>query len=316
MGTQKNSTAFLTNERELRISELTKIDGIARKTAEALYDINIRIYADLIQYLSQHTAEEISETLKERGVNRPAAFIEKEKWSRQAEELAQQSETAQAPSEEEVQFEAKPEEVLESAPSHQHDAAFSLFFDYVADENGMEILQTKIYDEKNYGNEAVFTGAEPIPWLNWLLQRIQRYVGLEEVPIQFEALAPPADVTPLGLQVEVLDVQLSEAVPTLPIAKKRLAATVQFQISGCEAETLAKETNSIQIQVHTINLESGEWRLVSSERGHLEPEVYEYTSRQEFPMPETGRYEITSSVLLLPPGGRLACHQGPTFKVK
>lgn len=89
MGTYEKLAASANNERQLSISKLMEIDGIAQKTAEAMYEIDIHSYADLTQYLSQHTPQEISASLKAHGVNRPPTFIDKETWAKQAEQFTQ-----------------------------------------------------------------------------------------------------------------------------------------------------------------------------------------------------------------------------------
>jgi hypothetical protein len=76
--------ASTNGERELEIDRLTRIDGIARKTAEAVYEIGVHSYADLARYSSQHTAQQISVALREHGVRRPPTFIDPVTWARQA----------------------------------------------------------------------------------------------------------------------------------------------------------------------------------------------------------------------------------------
>ena len=72
---------------------------------------------------------------------------------------------------------------------------------------------------------------------------------------------------------------------------------------------------TINGKVHTVDVESRASNLVASEPGQLQPELFEYTSQQRFPIPELGRYELHSIVFLLPPHEMMAFYQGPALKV-
>jgi hypothetical protein len=103
MGTYENTAAAANDECQLSINRLMQIDGIAKKTAEAMVEIDIHSYADLTRYLSQHTAQEVSAALKEHGVNRPPALIDLEAWTRQAEQFSQLEDAATTPPEEQTE---------------------------------------------------------------------------------------------------------------------------------------------------------------------------------------------------------------------
>lgn len=93
-------------------------------------------------------------------------------------------------------------------------------------------------------------------------------------------------------------------------------AEIRFQISGTRVKILAADRIPYQIEVQTVNLESDASNLVASEQSHLQPEVFEYTSQQEFPIPDPGRYELQSSIVLMPPSGKIsAFYRGSTFRV-
>ena len=110
MATLEKVAASTNGERELSINRLTDIDGIATKTAEAMYEMGIRGYADLAQYLSRRTAPQVSAALKEHGVTRPPAFIDRETWARQAREFGELENAAPASPEEETEPVTEPEE--------------------------------------------------------------------------------------------------------------------------------------------------------------------------------------------------------------
>jgi hypothetical protein len=113
--------------------------------------------------------------------------------------------------------------------------------------------------------------------------------------------------------VEILDadVNLSPVAPD-----KRLLAEVCFEILGPEAETLKEKETPFEILFRTVNRESRAASLVASEQGELKPKEREYSGRQEFPIPDLGRYELETIILLLPPGAAMAFrHREPPFRV-
>ena len=226
--------ASTNGERELSINRLIDIDGIAKKTAEAMYEIGIRGYADLAQYLSQRTAPQVSAALKEHGVTRPPAFIDRETWARQAREFAELESTAPASPEEET------EPVTES----------------------------------------------------------------EETPVKL-----------CDARLEIGDVQLSVlgVTPDAPVGQ--LKAEVRFRLSGADAEELASMGIPFRIEGYMVEIESGVSELLASAQGQLVPQVLEYVGQQRFDIPQVGRYDFHSIVLLFPPGELAAFHRGPTLRV-
>jgi nucleotidyltransferase/DNA polymerase involved in DNA repair len=396
----------LEEARQLTISKLAKIDGIAQKTAEALVELDIHGYADLIQYLSRHTARKISAALKEHGVNRPPAFIDQETWIRQAERFSQLADTGQldtsesmeiegiaektveatvefdihsyaelieyldqriarevsaaltshglnrppglinqqrsagqadlfsqsedtptTPSEEETEPTKHSREALPSPEPREHDALFTVSFDVARDEDGEPALRTTVYDESDAGKGEIFRGNGTTPWVNWMLERanlpfaVEYMAGQDEItreppPTETEAAAAPP--VPNGLcdaQLEIGDIQLSEHEPTPEYPGKRLEAEIRFQVSGADAERLTSQSLPYRIEGHTVNLESGASKLVAFRRSQLEPQVFEYRSQERFDTPEVGHYEFHCIVLLLPPVELAAYHRGPTMQV-
>jgi hypothetical protein len=248
------------SKRDLCINRLAAIDGIAKKTAEALYAIGVRGYADLVQYLSQHTAEEVSAALKEHGVNRPAGFINRETWIRQA-ELFSQVETV-VPTE--PQEETAPMETPQDVPSSRTS---------------------------------------------------QEEVLRDPDPIQTGGAAPITPEAPNDVQLEISDVHLTATGPTSDVPEKQLRAEIRFQLTSSAAEALASQGIPFRIEAYTLDVESGDLKLVASDRSQLTPQVFEYVVQQEFSMPDVGRYEFYSIVLLLPPGKVATYHCGPIFRI-
>jgi hypothetical protein len=326
MATYEKVAASTNGERELSIDRLIKIDGIARKTAEAMYEIGVHSYADLAEYLSQHTAQEVSEALKEQGVNRPPALIDEENWTRQAEVFSQPENNPPTPPEEETEPAEKPEKAPPSRNSREYDAVFTVSFDVARDEDGQPALQTTVYDEKNAGKEEVFQGSDPAPWVNWILERASLPLALELVPTQEEMtmVSPPTGTefavppVPAGLydaELKIGDVEVSVVGPSSETPEKRLKAEINFRLSGADAETLTSQSIPFRIEGYTVDLESGVLELVASDRSQLEPQVFEYRGQERFAIPDVGRYEFHSRVLLLPPGEVAAYHRGPNIRV-
>jgi hypothetical protein len=240
MRTYESAAASSNGEREYSINQLMEIDGIARKTAEAMFEIGVHSYADLAHYLSERTAQQVSVALKEHGVNRPPAFIDQATWVRQAREFDELENAASTQSEGETEPEEKPEE----APSRS-----------------------------------------------------------------------PAPAEPSDIRIEIGDVQLSVIKPTIVRPEKMLKAEVSFQLYGSHAETLAAKGIPFRIEGYTVNLESGVSKLVTSVQSRLVPHLFEYAGEQAFDIPDVGRYEFHSIVLLLPPGKTATYHCGPTIRV-
>jgi len=225
--------------------------------------------------------------------------------------------------EEEAEVAKRPEWPLND-PTWREQAAFSLWFGHVTDEHGKQVWRTCVYHESGEQKameqagpiaKKDFTGVVTDPWVNWILERARLPVAAEPIPTEIEAAVPPAPVRSYDAQLEILDVQVSQVTTPPGVRGKKLMAEVRFQISGPERATLVAERLPFQIEVHTIDVESEAAHLVASERSRLQPQVFEYTSHQEFPIPDLGRYELQSIVLLLPPGEMLAFRQDAPFRV-
>jgi hypothetical protein len=315
MRTYENAAATAIDERELSIGRLTQIDGIARKTAEAMYEEGIRGHADLIQYLNRHTARQVSSALREHGVNRPPAFIDRVAWARQARELGELENILRTPPEEKKGPAEREQEAPSGPHPRAHDAVFTVFFDAAADGDRQPVLRTTVCEGANGGQERVFQGSQAAPWVNWILERANLSLAVERIATQEEAVSSPAPAEPGDARIEIGDVRLSVVGPTADDPARRLGAEVSFQLYGRDAERLASRRVPFRTEAHTVNVESGVSERVAFERGQLVPEVFEYVSRQEFDIPEVGRYEFHSLVLLLPPGKAATYHSGPTLRV-
>jgi hypothetical protein len=322
MGTHENAEDPVNSEREFIIQKLDEIEGIGRKTAEALYENGIRNYADLDQFLRQHTSKEISEALRKRGL-RPGP-IDREKWIRSLSNKLEHTPSPLPAEETEPGQEAK--EVRSGQKKRDHDTEYTLFFDIRTDKDGKPILRTTVYDPKNAGEEKIFEGNEYLPWVNWILERAnlppeldlivpQKVVSGETQTSQVGIDVPLAAVKPIEAKLAIDDIQISVAEPLEEIPDKRLKAVINFRLSGLDAEALASQSIPYWTEIHIIDLERGIQERFSSEERRLEPHQFDYTNQIEFPFPTVGRYRTLGFVRLRPFGDLSPFHWGPTMRI-
>jgi hypothetical protein len=318
MRTFEKSNVTMNNDRELIVTRLMQIDGIAIKTAEALYEIGIRSYDDLIEYLSKETAEEISKALREHNVKRPPAFIKREDWTAQAIKLSKQNNTAHKIPDKEPKVTKNSDKASRITDSIEHYAEFTVFFEFMTDEDGDQVLKTTVYDEKNFGKEKIFMGIDTAPWVNWIIGRAQLPVtktidaNSVEIATEFETLPTPTLEKP---EIEIFDIQISE-IPVPPDAwKKKLMVEIRFRVIGSGAETMTEDQIPFRIEVYTVDYQNRISKLVASEQSKLKPQIFYYMNQIEFTMPDIGNYELRTIINLLPPGELIGYFHGPRFKV-
>lgn len=325
METRENSTPSENAEREAIIENLMKIDGIGRKTAEAMVQIGIHSYSDLTHFLNEYkTASDISETLRRNGVNLPAGFIDREKWIKGLQ--ARQNQDVLQRQEKKSKSVKKTEAVSTSQAPFDHDAGFSVFFDVVLDKGGKQILHTTVYNEKNAGEFGDFDGNYTFPWVNWMVERMNLPISMQPIRPQAERVsvlettnaeiaALPTPRKLLDARLEIENVQISVPEPMSQIPTQRLAAKLKFRLAGNEAEALALNGLSYRAEIHTISLADGVPERVATGKGQLEPGQFEYTLALEFAMPAVGRYAYFSLIHLLPFGDLTAFHWGTTMRI-
>ena len=299
---------------------LEGIRGIGPTFSEALKRIGICRFVDLARY----TPEDLSKALREQAALRvPAERIESQKWIDQANAMARQLDVESASSQEESEAAHKPPDP--DRPAWYQHAGFSVFFDYVTAEEGERAWQTRVYHEES-GEEKLVRGTDTTSWANWILERAQLPLAVEpvssetttviELPLPMEAALESAVMMPPGdTQIEILDTQVVEAGLLPGASHKKLVTTIRFRISGPKADALAADQIPFRVELHSVDLEGGDSTLVTSRQHRLRPQVFEYTIRQEFPLPDEGHYELHSIVFLLPPHEIMAHHCTPSFKV-
>jgi hypothetical protein len=301
--------------------DLKAINGIGPKFAEALHALGVRRYADLVDYQPGTLSKDL---VARAGVRVPSERIEANHWIDQARELIRNT-NAEHNS---PQQEAEPEEARETGddpvPSRQH-AGFSLFFDYVEDDQTGRVWQTRIYHEES-GEERLFPGTGTAPWLTWILERAhlpervlefrtKPDLGISPLPEAAAGTGPLVRAQPEEACLEIPGIEMEMAQPRAGTGKETLWVRVPFHVSGPQGDRLAERRSPYRLEIHMVDLERGVSRLVSSELGKLEPEVFQYESHLEFEIPAPGRYELHCMLLLTPPGALMGSRRGPTFRV-
>ena len=262
--------------------DLERITGIGEHWAWTLYKIGILRFKDL----AQRTPQDLSQLLAEAGFK--ASPDKTEKWIAEAKEREWETH-----------------------------AEFSVFFEFKTDEQGGQEWQTRVYGEgeKKYGAQRLFPGVEPAPWAEWIVEQAKLPVEAKPIPGRIEAAPRPTARGRPDVQIQILRLEFTEIRPSSGVREERLVAEVEFQVSGSDAAKLIADRISFQIEIYTLDLESHAFELAVSNGGRLEPGKHEYTSRQAFPLPELGRYEVYAVVHLLPPGESIAHCQGPKLTV-
>lgn len=289
--------------------DLQRIKGIGQAIAQALNSLGVHRYADLVNF----TPDSLADLLKAEIPSISPKRIERDDWIGQAWALAQQGKSEHRVPEEEMEAE-KDSQKASSPQRPKQDAVFMLFIDRPKDEHGEQAWQTRVYHDES-GEETIFSGVETAPWVNWILERAGLPVAVEPIPTETKVAPPQVPATPYDAGVEILDVRVSEVPTPLGIQEKKLMAEVRFQVSGPEAKMLTTEHIPFRIEIYSFDLGKRASKLVASEEGELQPQVFEYPSQQEFPVPRLGRHKLHTIVLLLPPGEMMASHRGPTIKV-
>mgnify|MGYP002624559346 FL=1 len=281
--------------------DLTQIKGITKKSANILKEADINTFAKLAAY---ETAEQLqSEVNTKTGQEIDIWRIENKgqpygSWMQQASELAPPEKAANG---------ASSAKDTKEAPEKwkQHKivkiCTVELGFNGETDEQGRLVPKVSLYRE-DFGDGPTHRFDDYNKWVGWIA---------EEVDWPVPELVAAKEPTLL----EIRDVGLSEVGPSSDVPEKRLMAEVRFKLSGTEAETRMAERLPYRVEIHTFDLNSKEVNLVASGRGELKPQVFEYVSQQRFPIPKTGRYEIYSIVLFLPPGSVAAYHHGPIINI-
>jgi hypothetical protein len=308
--------------------DLTIINGIGPSGAEALRKIGIRSFADLARYSPQSLSVELIDGADFKISSKK---IEHQNWIGQANALTHSS------SLEPPDIDEQEEEEGDSPSSSWHQqAGFSLFFDHSDEAPEAEAWRTRVYHDET-GEVTEFLTVDTTTWVNWILDQVKlplpgqsiatrKISEMDTIPIETpqakqlqaptpDELSQPQTEADDMVHFEIQEVTVSVSQPSTGMPEKRIMVAVDFRLAGSGAKYMLDEQVPYRVEIHTVNLQNKDLSLVTSERGHLQPGVYEYRSLQNFSIPELGRYELNSMVILLPPIGKMSYFCGPIFKV-
>jgi hypothetical protein len=309
--------------------DLTIINGIGPSWAEALHKIGIWSFADLARYSPQSLSLEL---LNGANVKISSNKIEQQNWIGQANALTHSLNLEPLESDE-----SEVHQDNESpSSSWRQKAGFSLFFDYSEEEPEKETWRTRVYHDET-GEETEFLTVDTPTWVNWIIEKgnlplHQQSMTVDEISekVSIPVETPPAELlqapapdelskpkseTDDILHFEIQDVTVSVSKPSMGLPEKGIMVNVDFHLEGAEAIGMVAERVPYRVEIYTVNLQSNVLSLVASERGLLQPDVSKYRSLQTFSIPELGRYELYSLVILLPPVGKMSYFSGPIFKI-
>ena len=304
-------------DRESSVLSFMAIDGISRKTAEALYDHGLREGADLAAY----TEQEFLQALQEEGVAYPPHMLKRWNVLGQAKALAQQTNTkAKAPNTAANRAQGD-HKGLDSSPRRPHEFQFTVTVTHNSNDLTEGRPTLTVYDEWKDGKVKPFDALVTAEWATWILNRARLHLGQEPIsiaggpdsepsPAEKKVSASPPPEALCDTDIEILDVEASETRP-----HQRLVAEVCLKASEAELDTTPAALIPFWLQLYVVNRESRASNIVTSEQGQLEIPELPCTRKLEFPIPEPGAYELRALAFLLPPVERTILCRGPKFSV-
>jgi hypothetical protein len=291
----------------------TMIAGIDSRVAEALPRIGIHRLADL----AESTPGELAKALRGMGIYRK--HIEVEDWIGQAKQkLAERKIDAHSSSKADTTAMPNTQASGNQLDDWNLQAEFALYFENRASGQGEETWQTRVWKtrvrDRECDKEITFVGIEPHLWVDWILQQADLPVDVESDLIASETPVSPATVTPNPAQVSILDVEVEPK--SLPdVRNKTLMTSIRFTVSGVNAEMLTAENMLYQILMLIVDQSRGLTKLIASEQGLFQPEQSVHTHQLEFPIPDLGRYELQTVVLIQSQTEMMAIYRGPNINV-
>ena len=298
------------------------INGLGETYAEVLKKIGIDRPDDLAKY---DTPAELRQALEKAGEKIQSGRIEKNDWLGQAKDrvLTQQASVKLPLSNETADVEQEPNKSSSEEEWEQH-AGFNLFFDSKKDEQDKKEWLTRVYyfaePNDDFDAKDEFSGIETNSWVNWILKHAELPVDVSPSPdepevatksnlAEAETAVLPEPLAPEGIRIDIPAVELPKVEPPPGTYVENLKVEVHFKLSGTEVEALTENHIPFCTEVYTVDMESKASHLVASGQDQLQPHMFEYTSQQEFPVPEVGYYQVYGIVRLPPPYAGMACRQ-------
>lgn len=295
---------------------LERVSGIGPKTAEALAQIGIRRLADLAQSTPNALATALFEQV---GLRVSPERIEAMDWIGQAQALLQQLRDEQAALPPPTAVDQAPIEmptvasIVGKPPRPQQYAGFTLWFDCEQGEEGRQSWQTYVYHEET-GVDVWIPGTVSRTWLDWILKQAKLPADIEPEPASLTPPTTPETVPTSATTLAIRDVEVSER-PQLTAGSQRLVAEIRFEVVDFNAEALNAVNTAYQILLLTVDQNSYQTKLIISEQGSLQATNAVHRHELEFPVPELGRYELLTIMLVQGQAELVAYYRGPIVTI-
>lgn len=312
--------------------DFQQIKGIGPVTAQALYDIGIYRFTDLVSYTSLDRIAGLVEMLES-----DVKFISKERiiqedWHSQAKKLTislNRKELSKPTVDKFLTTIPKMQEHPNQKPSTEEDdiewrelADFFVSFGEEIGSSGEARFKTKVHHSQTDKFDQWYGIAidQLIKWMmeetNLTPQKVDKEI-VEATPLvesfQLKTVDNKTHILLTDLWVYQIELQ------TLVNGKLQtglVRVDSSFNISGPDAVNLTYERIPFIVEVYIVNTQSNQSELVATERGQLSPEDLKYDIKHEFPVPPHGRYQLYVLGRLLLPTIEAANLQGPIIRVE
>ena len=258
-------------------SDLELVKGIGPRVAAVLHDAGINSLTELVA----RTPEELATKLVEHHVRVPAEKIVTDDWLGQARSLLHDS----------VAADTATSASAETATAIDHPwhelAGFSVF----VERDALGRTQTRLTDYET-SEEYTVAGHAPDLWVPWIMERLPE--PLTEDVATFTAGR--------GRELRCPDpgrtrsARRHRSLGPLPARRSALGRT---------------DDEQYRVEVHLVDADTGNTAMFKEHRGRLETDRADYVASLSFPAPDSGRYEMFSSVQL--GTGRPSYRRGPRF---
>lgn len=262
-------------------SDLELVKGIGPKVAAVLHDAGINGLAEL----AASTPEELAKKLADHHVRVPAEKIVTDDWPGQARTLLNDRVTA------DTATSSSADTATAIDQPWQELAGFSVF----VERDALGRTQTRLTDYDS-SEEHTVAGHAPELWVPWIMERVP-------APLTEDVAAPAPRVEVENAVVPIRD--LSGALTGIEVS-------VHFRLAA--PSSTDSDDEQYRAEVHLVDADSGNTAMFKEHRGRLEADRSEYVASLSFPAPDSGRYEMFSSVQL---GTEAAvASTGPSFRVQ
>ena len=189
-----------------------------------------------MDYLEHTPTEAICEEMQAHGVGYKPGLFPKDKLVEKLRKLVGEREAEH------------PEEPLPAAQVEEEapdlTVRFTVSFSWEPQPDGSRRLCTRVYDERNCGEEVPFYGEDPHPWVAWMLEHAGKVLSGPEAPLPaFEACAmtetAQTEEPQEAIQILLVDVSELDASPGKPADE--LVAQIACQLSPTGLERAIKK---------------------------------------------------------------------------